>query len=86
MYLYKCSCVSESFPEPKSNQKVVLAHSFRPRKGPCGHDVRVQLFLCIHIINLDRKVRYSSCAAYNVHVLLTTPTEFTNSRKYAETS
>ncbi len=29
---------------------------------------------------------YSSCARYNVHVCLTTPTEFTDSHKYAGTS
>ncbi len=47
-----------------------------------GHDVWVRLFLRILIINLDCD---EAASMYNVHILLTTPTEFTDSRKYAET-
>ncbi len=49
-----------------------------------GHDVRVRIFLCTYNQSI-RRFWYSSSAAYNVHVLLTTPTEFTDSCKYAET-
>ncbi len=49
-----------------------------------GHDVRVWIFIRIRIINLDRdgaEFKISPAA----YVLLTTPTEFTDSRKCVET-
>ncbi len=61
---------------------VALIHhhgAFRLRyQGDC----RVQIIFSVYVLSiLNDFVWYSSCAAYNVLVLLTTPTEFTDTRE-----
>ncbi len=49
-----------------------------------GHGDKLRIFPRIRIINLEYDCLVFN--AYNVHVLLTTPTKFTDSHKYAKTS